>query len=152
MIQTLHTTYYTVTKYKNSEIILPSTNGTMYNLGDIIQSKYDSISDWIDVSKENCKRFTKVYSTKKVRSERVSQTLIKKPETEIKKARRKTYLANDKLAYHNKINHPNYNYFSPLTDAETKAKPRSATMADEAARQRFMKAMNGDYNASQTTP
>jgi hypothetical protein len=143
MIQTLNHTYYTVTKYKGSDIILPSTNGTVYNLDEIIQSNYQSIRNWLNICTENCKRFTKVPLKKKVRQQTISKILIKKE-------RRKTYLANDRIAYYNKINHPNYNPFSPLFEAE--AKPRSTTMADETARTRFLKAMNGNYDEPTKLP
>jgi hypothetical protein len=151
MIQTLHTTYYTVTKYKGSYITLPSTYDRTYNLSETLHSNHRVLSDWIDVCKENCKRFTKVQQKKNVRTEIISKTLLKKE-------RRKTYLANDKLAYFNKVNHPNYNPFSPLFDAEAKGSPRSVTMEDEIARARFLKVMNGEFddddddNINSTTP
>jgi hypothetical protein len=146
MIQTSNTTYYTVIKYKGFEdILLPSTHGKGYNLGEILHSNYRSINEWIDVCKENCKRFIKVQSKKKVISQPITEILIKK-------ARRKSYKDNDKLLYQNKINHPNYNPFSPLFEDEIKGKPRSATMADEIARKRFLKAMNGNYADDPTEP
>jgi hypothetical protein len=145
MIQTLNHTYYTVTKYKGSDIILPSTYCTAYSLGEIIQSNYQTINNWLEVCKENCKRFTKVPLQKKVKQQPTSEILIKKE-------RRKTYLANDRIAYFNTINHPNYNPFSPLFEAETKPKPRSNTMADETERTRFLKAMNGNFDEPTKLP
>jgi hypothetical protein len=102
-----------------------------------------SFSRWIEVCKENCKRFIKVKSNKNVSSQLVSGKLSEKT---IKKERKQTYKANDKIAYLNKINHPNYNPFSPLFKADDKGKSRTATMADDLARKRFLAAMNGDYN------
>jgi hypothetical protein len=139
MIQTLNKAYYTVTQYKGSDIVLPSTHETMYNLRDIMTSNSHSISEWIKVCKENCKRFTKAATTEKVNKQIVSEIVFKKK-------RRTNYIANDKIAYLNKINHPNYNPFSPLFEEQVKGKRKSAIMDDETARQRFFKAMNGDYN------
>jgi hypothetical protein len=139
MIQTLNKAYYTVTQYKGSNIVLPSTHEKMYNLSDIFSSNSHSLNEWIKVCKVNCKRFTKIQLTKKVNKQIVS-------EIEIKKERRANYMAKDKQTYLDKINHPNYNPFSPLFEKEIKGKTRSATMADDIARQRFLKAMNGDYN------
>jgi hypothetical protein len=132
MIQTLNTTYYTVTKYKGSDLVLTSTNYTTYTLEEIISSYYQSISDWIDVCKENCKRFTNIPSKENVNSKNVSKILIKKQ-------RRQHYMGNDKLTYHNKIITQNYNPFSPLFEAEIKGKVRSSTMADDIARHRSTK-------------
>jgi hypothetical protein len=144
-IQTSIQTYYTVTKYKGSDIMLSSTTGTLYNLGEIMTSNYQSLSSWVRVCKENCKRFTKLPSKEKVSQQNISETLRKKQ-------RRQTYMANDKLVYLNKINHPNYNPFSPLFEAEIKGKPRTATMDDAIAHQRFLKAMNGNYDADVNPP
>jgi hypothetical protein len=138
-IQTITKPYYTVTQYKGTNIVLPSTHETMYNLSDIFISNYQSLSEWVKVCKENCKRFTKTQSTKKVNKQIHSEIIAKKE-------RRANYIANDKLAYMNKISHPNYNPFSPLFEGKLKRKTSTATMDDETARQRFFKAMNGDYN------
>jgi hypothetical protein len=147
MIQTFGTTYYNVVKYKDSYITIPCTNCTTYNANETSQYKKQLFSTWLKVFKENCKRFTKVNLRKKVKQQTIFE---QEPQTiserELKKERRRTYLDNDRLAYFKKINNPNYNPFSPLNDAEDKAKPRSATMADDIARTRFLKAMNGDYD------
>jgi hypothetical protein len=63
----------------------------------------------------------------------------------LKSHQRKTS-ANNLFPKFEKVNHPNYNPFYPLFEEELKGKPRAATMSDEIDRQRFLKAMNGDFD------
>jgi hypothetical protein len=128
MIQTLNMQYYNASKYARSHIAAFCTKGKQYNLLKRGKSNPDILNEWIDVCRENCRRFTKVASRnqpkKNVLSEKISEQTKKKE-------RRQTYLANDKQALYDKVNHPNYNPFSPLLEAEEKGRVETVETMDE---------------------
>jgi hypothetical protein len=134
-IQILNPKYYKASKYKCSSNSLPATMDNMYNFGHSVIRNYAILSDWMNVRRKKDKRSE---------GEILKETLIKENKTPklSKRELKQQQIDNANEAYANKINHPNYNPFSPLSDEADKVDP--ASMTDIEMRNQLRKVLEDD--------
>jgi hypothetical protein len=145
MIQNLNTMFYKASKYRCSSQALWQTPTKMYNQCIQVYSKIKTNSEHFILPKKYVKHSAKPQTTENLSSSNNSEKLSRFERSKLIKKQKQQ-------AYYDRLNHPNYNHYSPLSEKFVINKKGNSNMVNTLARINFRTMLDSATNAAKAKP